>query len=779
MSQERIMDLYRLLPALYRIRDAEQEYPLRALLDIVADQADMIKRHIDRLAEDFFIETCERWVVPYIGELVGNNPLHDIDRSNIPDIASQLFPDLVGPDLRPGFAIPTRADVAKTIYYRRRKGTLPMLEELARDVTGWAAHAVEFFQLLAWTQHLNHTRPRRTQSPDLRHIEALDHLDGPFDEAAHTVDVRFVNQSKGWHNIRNMGFFLWRLNSYPLRRVSPRPASTNPNEWRFHFSPLGNPAPLFTARRREADESGLATPRHVPAPITPVQFFTDLRSYQDMAPPRPMVGNRQATELYGPLEGGLHDRSFYIYRNGAGVDPALDPAALPETFVPQIVCRRLDPWPSGRPGGQVVAVDVESGRLAVGSGLDPVGTLEVSYHYGFSAHLGGGPYERRAWLSRPELATRNIHVGAGTSADFGTLTAALADWALGADPKPNTIVTILDSRTYDLPAAVALKPGRRLAIQAANEQRPLLRTDRSTGLEVRVEAPGAGNSEGGASLTLNGVVIEGHLHVTGDLEELRLLHTTLVPGRRLRQHDGGPETGDPSLMVEGGTVADPINTNLHVHLAFAVTGPLRIPEHAKGLWTLDSIIDGVLFSDRRSTAIAATGTDDQPGPPASLRRTTIFGPSYFRKIDLASDVLFTDYVETVQRQEGCVRFSYVPDKDSTTPRRYRCQPDLEFDGRLEKAKKESPTPLDEATRDQIKEAVRAAIVPRFTHLYYGHPGYAQLRIETPRQILSGAEDESEIGAFSHLKQPQRIANLRLRLNEYLPFGLEPGMIFVT
>ena len=34
-----------------------------------------------------------------------------------------------------------------------------------------------------------------------------------------------------------------------------------------------------------------------------------------------------------------------------------------------------------------------------------------------------------------------------------------------------------------------------------------------------------------------------------------------------------------------------------------------------------------------------------------------------------------------------------------------------------------------------------------------------------------------MGAFSHLKQPQR--NLRLRLGEYLPFGLEPGLIYVT
>ena len=36
-----------------------------------------------------------------------------------------------------------------------------------------------------------------------------------------------------------------------------------------------------------------------------------------------------------------------------------------------------------------------------------------------------------------------------------------------------------------------------------------------------------------------------------------------------------------------------------------------------------------------------------------------------------------------------------------------------------------------------------------------------------------------MGAYCHLKQPQRAANLRLRLDEYLPFGLEAGIIYVT
>jgi len=64
-------------------------------------------------------------------------------------------------------------------------------------------------------------------------------------------------------------------------------------------------------------------------------------------------------------------------------------------------------------------------------------------------------------------------------------------------------------------------------------------------------------------------------------------------------------------------------------------------------------------------------------------------------------------------------------------------------------------------------------------VHYGHPAYAQLGLTCAEEISTGAEDGSEMGVFSSLKQPQREANLRIRLEEYLPFGLEAGLIYVT
>jgi hypothetical protein len=142
-----------------------------------------------------------------------------------------------------------------------------------------------------------------------------------------------------------------------------------------------------------------------------------------------------------------------------------------------------------------------------------------------------------------------------------------------------------------------------------------------------------------------------------------------------------------------------------------------------------------------------------------------------------SESIATALVQTQRTQAGCVRFSFVP-AGSRTPRRYRCQPDLAADKAIAEALAINPA-LTAAQRAQIRAAVVARVVPAFTTVRYGQPAYAQLRTHSPLELRTGAEDGSEMGVYCHLKQPQREANLRLRLDEYLPFGLEAGLIFAT
>ena len=63
--------LYDLLPAVYRIRDAERGEPLKALCGVLADQIAVLEENLAQLYDDQFIETCADWVVPYIGDLIG------------------------------------------------------------------------------------------------------------------------------------------------------------------------------------------------------------------------------------------------------------------------------------------------------------------------------------------------------------------------------------------------------------------------------------------------------------------------------------------------------------------------------------------------------------------------------------------------------------------------------------------------------------------------------------------------------------------------------------
>ncbi|HSW19049.1 MAG TPA: hypothetical protein VLJ86_17655, partial [Ramlibacter sp.] len=138
--------LYQLLPVIHRLRDAEQGAPLRALLAVIESELEAVEADTARLYDNWFIETCDEWTVPYIGDLLGARPIRPV----------------------PSAGVSTRAWVANTIAYRRRKGTALVLEQLARDVTGWPAAAVEFFQRLGTTQHMNHIRLRPTATARIR-----------------------------------------------------------------------------------------------------------------------------------------------------------------------------------------------------------------------------------------------------------------------------------------------------------------------------------------------------------------------------------------------------------------------------------------------------------------------------------------------------------------------------------------------------------------------------------------------------------------------------------
>ena len=699
-------ELYRLLPAVYRVRDAEHGGVLRQLVDVIADQVNVLAESLEQMYDDEFVETCAPWVAPYIGDLVGYRTLHGV----VPEVASP------------------RAEVANTIRYRRRKGTVSVLEQLAADVTGWPARAVEFFELLAASQYMNHVRLHAAATADLRDEARLELAGrfqaGAFDPFAHTAEMRRVASRSGRYNIRNVGIFLWRVEALRLVRVPL--VDVDGAERRYRFDPLGTDKPLFVARRTEREITHLAEPLDVPLPL------------------RRRFAKAHLGELYGAGRTLLLETE-----TGAGVDPVAGEIRICDLSD--------DPGAPGswahepQPGDAHVAVDPVLGRVAFATAPAAGETRLASFHYGSALAVGGGGYDRASSL---ETLQTVVPVSGGDS-----LGPALATVAGGGG------VQILDSRRYVAPATISAAtpapnaPDRALVLRSSNRVRPLL----SRADQVRLAL------EPDATIVLNGLVLAGAplvLEEFADAETRRLVlrHCTLVPGLT-RDADGGAHSvGRAGLIV--------LHPFASVTLDHCVVGPVVAVEGAE-VTARDSVLDAsaedeIAFCGRAgagggllgvsTAAERVTGDGLAPGGHLTLEACTVLGKVHAQRLD-ASDSLFLARragagdpwpapVWAERRQVGCVRFSFVP-PGSRTPRRFQCAGG------------------DPAHR------------PFHTSLRYGDPGYMQLRRSTHAAVRSGASDEGAMGVTHELHEPQRETNLRVRLDEYLRYGLEAGFFYAT
>ena len=706
--------LYELLPAIHRIRDEERGFPLRTVLRILGGQADVLDDDIGLMYENWFIETCDPWAVPYIGDLLGIRGLR------------HTTGEQGGRSLR--------SFVANTLAYRRRKGTASVLEQLAFDVTGWPARAVEFFQRLATTQHLDHARPDNRSPASLRDALALERLDTAFDGFAHTADVRRTGQGRGKYNIPNVGLFLWRLKPIPIERGAPSEAGGG----LFRFSPLGHDLTLFSRARPEGDIAHLATPVDVPAPLTRRGLAAHLHE-----------------GYYGP--GG----SLRVFVNG--VEEAAPAVCDLSDAAPPV--GETEAW-SNQPADDSgrVAIDPVLGRLALEPGRADA-QVEVTYRFGFSAEMGGGGYDRRRQAvadadTDDEDSPPVVYTVPGTD---DSLDEAVLTWRL--ETPAQAVIEIRDSGLYRLTADIELLPGQQLVLRAAPEQRPtvelvpMVEEDPPTPhrpLMISVSPPSESEIETGPTvLVLDGLLLTGRaLEVTGELAQMVVRDCTLVPGHALSTAGEPAHPGEPSISI-----VDESLVTTSVEIDHSIVGPLRLAAHGCQLTARDSIIDGL-------GEAALAGEGGQPGPTAVLERATVLGSVHVRELTLASEVVFTGPVVAERRQVGCVRFSALPDPGSHTPRRFRCQPDRALHG---------------VTEPVEQDAIRARLRPSFVSLDYGHRtgGYAQLALSCADEIRTGAEDGSEMGAFCELKQPQREANLRAALDEYLRVGLDAGIVYVT
>jgi hypothetical protein len=117
-----------------------------------------------------------------------------------------------------------------------------------------------------------------------------------------------------------------------------------------------------------------------------------------------------------------------------------------------------------------------------------------------------------------------------------------------------------------------------------------------------------------------------------------------------------------------------------------------------------------------------------------------------------------------------VRFSSLP-TSSRTPRRTSCQPDGVI-GLVD--------PRLTTEQRRAKEAAETRRVrPVFDSVHLGSPGYARLTDGNADELRRGAGDDGEMGAHHDLWLARRITELRIRLDEFTPAGIDCGPLFAT
>ena len=130
-----------------------------------------------------------------------------------------------------------------------------------------------------------------------------------------------------------------------------------------------------------------------------------------------------------------------------------------------------------------------------------------------------------------------------------------------------------------------------------------------------------------------------------------------------------------------------------------------------------------------------------------------------------------------RRQQGCIRFCYIP-HGSQIPRPYRCVLEYQSNSGINLGTSDI-TSADSIPKNRNIIQIRRRIRPQFTSINYGDAGYGQLHRDIEKMIFEGGENGSEMGAFNHLFNPQRIKNLSSAIDEYIKFGLEAGIFLVT
>ena len=766
--------LFERLPEIYRIRDAEQRPAgqLEAYLGVLDEVMAGIRDNIEALYHDFFIETCDDWVTPYIADLLGTSHLS-------------------------GEPWTLRADVARTVHHRRRKGTLGAIESLTHALSGWAVHTVELRERLLWNQHLNHQRPdaggappllQRTNIRDavrggtvtLRDPAVLSFINKPLGAFGHVVDVKPVGIGAPRYNLPNLGIFLWRLEAYKapisrpsfvgIKNLTPAGLDYAARSVRFNLHPMGEPMVLFNTHRFRADDEppNLTQPDAVPGPMPVARLTGDTPAgrpdqYVEVAPyadPPPVGPGDVGLTLHIPQAPFTATEWRFRGANLCAWEAGLNPPL-----------RKYE-----------IVIDPMHGRLVfgvnqTGAEANPLrDKLLVSATYGFSGPTGAQPIARAAtpemWQDEvPNVVTVSAHLPPANP-----LQEALANLQ---DRTAPLIIEIQDSLTHDLNlAAVAgtvneggrrtLRLNRSLWIRAASGQRPVIRLRRPLAFRpADVTGPDAAGAIANLNVRLEGLYLTrgpGFTASAGLIERAavnRLLidGCTLDPGGQIAL-DGTP-TGTRQPIRAGMRLAndygftdaaeeDAFDQTPIVELKNAISGPLCIDDQYKLVLT-NSIVDAGSGVGEAAPALvvhAETGdAETEWGPPVTVDGMTAFGRMRVESVT-GQGGIWVQRLAVHDNQKGCIKFSYFSGDGDRLPPHHGC-------------------------------VFGTGAALSFVSDVFGESGYAQLRLRSDYRILEHGPGRDAMGAFGYLQNSHKWKNINIRYREFMPVGIRPVLIPVT
>jgi hypothetical protein len=428
----------------------------------------------------------------------------------------------------------------------------------------------------------------------------------------------------------------------------------------------------------------------------------------------------------------------------------------------------------------VVVVDPELGRLALPSS-EKDHQLSASWFYGANANIGGGEYSR--------------------ASNF-----AVTD--------PAFVVPYPDSRFTSLQQALAyaeslLPLNSAVAVEISAQSAADLLTDAAGGLEsfgsnwhtitatsatpLAVDLPAGATFElRAADLTVQTLLLDSSLTITGDTDSTFLLNGIVLAA----QPAFAPTSTTPALLVvpvarpSSANSADNLLSQLNITDCTLVPGwgyppaagnPVAQPPNQPNApvlqidspsvtATIATSILGSIFSNPLATVSLTNSILDATAPintayaaldgssggaALTLNGCTVVGCVHSTLLTLVSDSIIWASMTAAgvpgliadRKQAGCVRFSFLP-IGAITPPPYQCQ---------------QQTP--------------AAVQPYFITTRYGQPGYLKLMACTDDSIRRGADDGGEMGAYHFVFAPQRESDLEIRMQEYLPVGLEFGLVY--